>query len=716
MRILLTAWTMLILGLFACSMDYDEFGESPYHQFSGIVFEEQDGEATAYPDEHKMVISLKKAPDSLKRWDSVTVQSIDMSNMATLHLVESKILEFPTDSAALDSLANQVAYVEKKLKKGKRLYLPASRTLYVVIIAENGDMALWQLQLNVASEESEGGNSQNGDSQDGEKQSNGDEKSGGDNKSGDGEGSAAQQKSSAAEFDVLFENQARLDPLDDTLVVTFPFGTDLSKVTLDSWSVSPKASISPSPDTLKSWKESQTFKVTAEDGSVRNWTLKLAVAKATEVLSISATGQTKNASIDATKESIVLYLPSEESLKSVNIESITLSEGATHNLALMGLDLSSDKKFTVTASDGESKAEWTISAQVFKIVAPKLLSIKVGSGNVAGTIDEELGTVFFDMNYKTDLKLCSLKVQSVELSEDASADGIKAGSIYDFSREKTLTVSNSVGDSKTYTLKAGYQYPGSDFNHWINDTFGNKNDIDGWDNGNNDAIDKTKTLTVNEDEQVVKMVSQDAKVAGLFGKFASGNMLVAYFNPKGENALAMSKYDDGNELIDFGRPFYGRPKYVEFDVKYEGKGDSCDLYVILEHRSRTSNEGKNQYRTSNDVNTMVASAWYRATTVTSTDDPDVVSITDASRSGYKTIRLAFKYGKPITGSPIFKSSLFSTSLKNSKGIDNHVVQTESPDNFDVTHIRVVMASSALGNEYKGTVGATLWADEMRLIY
>ena len=199
-------------------------------------------------------------------------------------------------------------------------------------------------------------------------------------------------------------------------------------------------------------------------------------------------------------------------------------------------------------------------------------------------------------------------------------------------------------------------------------------------------------------------------------KFASGNMLIAYFNPKDVSALSMAGYDDGNELIDFGRPFYGRPKYVEFDVKYEGKGDSCDLYVILEHRSRTSNEGKNQYRTSSDVNTMVASAWYRAKTVESEDDPDVVSITDAERSGYKTIRLAFKYGEPEEGSPIFNSSVLTKGLKNKNGIDNHLDVTDSPDDFDVTHIRAVMASSALGNLYKGEVGATLWVDEMRLIY
>jgi hypothetical protein len=206
------------------------------------------------------------------------------------------------------------------------------------------------------------------------------------------------------------------------------------------------------------------------------------------------------------------------------------------------------------------------------------------------------------------------------------------------------------------------------------------------------------------------------------GKIASGNMLIAKFNPKNVAPANMASYDDGNELIDFGKPFYGRPKYVEFDVKYEGQGDSCDLYLMLESRLdkdgniRTANNGSNVGRVSSDVNTLVASAWYRAKNVTSEDDPDVVSISDASRSGYKTIRLAIHYGPPLTGSPIYASRAFATSLMDNDGIDNHVVETGTPDQFPVTHIRVVMASSAMGNEYTGVVGATLLVDEMRLIY
>lgn len=716
MRILLTAWILLMFGLLACSADYDEFGESPYRKLDEVHFAEESEGIQVFADEHKVVITLEERSDSLATWDSVTIESIDISHMATLHLVESKILEFPTDSAAMDSLAKTLAYSEKKLKKGSKIRIPASQIVYVVVVAEDGTPALWQIQFVISGVEpssNEGSESgENSESKDGSEGQESSDKGG--SKDTDQNGTES-SKSSEKGLWLSFNGQARLDTLGDTLAVKFPLGTDLTKMALADWNVSDKASVTPEPDKVTEWKTGVSFTVTAEDGSTAKWIVRFTVATATEVLSISAKDQTKNALIDDVAGTVLLYLADEGAKKSVTIDNIVLSEGATHNLKLSGLDLSSPVKFTVTASDGESKADWTISAQVFKIVPPKLESITIGAGQVTGVIDQESGNVFFEMNYKKDLNLRSLKVQSMTLSEGASVQDIKAGSSYNFSKVKTITVANEQGETKTYTLQAGYQYPGSDFNHWVADDFGNTNDIDGWDNGNNSALDKTKTLTVNEDKQIVKMESKDAKILGI-GRFASGNMLVAYFNPKNVGTMNMTKYDDGNELIDFGRPFYARPKYVEFDVKYEGKGDSCDLYVLLENRSRTSNEGKNQYRTSSDENTLVASAWYRATTVTSTDDPDVVSITDAARSGYKTIRLAFKYGEPDSKSPIYSSSVFTKALKNSAGIDNHLVKTDSPDNFDVTHIRVVMASSALGNLYKGTVGATLWADEMRLIY
>lgn len=781
-------WIAVVIALFfGCSADYDEFGESPYHKLDEIHFAEEAGGIQVFADEHKVVITLEERSDSLAAWDSVTIESIDISHMASLHLVESKILEFPTDSAAFDSLARQVAYVEKKLKKGSRIRLPASRVIYVVVIAENGDMTIWKIQFEIPGEESQTDSTEeNGEGKSEDKKEEAskssdnsislefkdavDTKASGDtiyvtypqgfdiktatlsNVSVPGgakvspdpksvkdwstpqkfkvtaeDGSeknwvvvVSSIKNNATDLQLLFKDQFKVNRSQDTIYIKLKNGSSVGAAAIDSWSVSEGAAVDPKPDAVKVWTDYQSFKVTAEDGSVKTWVLSLSVAAADEkvssdkeLVSISAAGEESAASIEKSKNFVELHLAADADPSAVKV-TLKVSETASHNLPET-VDLRSPVTFTITAEDASSET-WTLSASV-PSVPPRILSMKIAGKTAKIDSTQDNGGLTYNVHYD-DLTfladLTKLAVSDIELTKGASISGVTDGGSYDLGRGVKVVVSNG-SESVEYEIRAGYQYPGSDFNHWVADDFGNKNDIEGWDNGNNSALDVTKTLTVNENEQIIKMKSQDAKILGI-GRFASGNMLVAYFNPKKVSTTGMTKYDDGNELIDFGRPFYGRPRYVEFDVKYEGKGDSCDLYVLLENRSRTSNEGKNQYRTSSDKNTLVASAWYRATTVTSTDDPDVVSIKDASRSGYKTIRLAFKYGEPDSWSPIYNSSVFTKALKNSAGIDNHLDKTSSPDSFDVTHIRVVMASSAMGNLYKGTVGATLWADEMRLIY
>ncbi len=568
----------LCAALFGCTADYDTFGQSDYRVFNEIAFEEGESGAMLYADEHKIVVSLDEIPDSLETWDSATISLLDISSMATLHLVDGKFKEFPSDSAALDSLAQELSYAKDRLHEGDKVRIPSSGMVYLMLVSESGIPSLWQVVFEIPEKKVKSSSSKK--------------------ESGD-----ADAKSSSS---------------------------------------------------------------SAKEGS-----------------SSSKTGGSSSGKSDASSSS-------------------KEPAGSSSSVKGDGSASSGDGNSSAGGDEPESSSSVAVPAN-----APKLLRLIAGAGEVEAEIDQDAGTAFLNMNYAIDLDLRDLEIKGLELSDGATAS-VKVGESYNFARGLKVTLEND-GVERTYTVKAGYQYPGSDFNTWVKDDFNNMNDIDGWDNGNNSYA---KELTTNaEGKSVIKMESQTAVI-----KFASGNMLVAYFNPKGVSAISMAGYEDGNELIDFGRPFYGRPKYVEFDVKYDGKKDSCDLYVILENRSRTSNEGKNQYRTSSDVNTMVASAWYRATTVESEDDPDVVSITDAERSGYKTIRLAFKYGEPHDNSPIHNSSVFTKKLLNSAGIDNHVVPTDSPDEFDVTHIRVVMASSALGNLYKGSVGATLWADEMRLIY
>lgn len=616
--------------------------------------------------------------------------------------------------------------------------------------------------------------------------------------------------SSETDLQIVFEKQLKFAKSNETIAVKLENGTEIASAKVKTFEISAGAKIKPLPDTVSKWEKSQMFTVTAEDGTVKEWIVSLAIAEKDEkassdkeLVSISAEGEIEKATVKTSEKTVVLHLASAEARSQVML-SIELSATASHNFGSVPVNLMSEKTLTITAEDGStvnwkitadypvsaeanilmfstddfaSKVDinlashkitleipygealdevyftatysegakltspksgfinlengtaeivvtaanganvtWTVTASV-SVPEPQITYIAIGNeSKVAGKIDQDAGTIFFNVDYAKDLNLRSLSVKQMTFSDGANTDDIKVGENYDFAMEKTVTVKNSSGKSKTYKLQAGYQYPGSNFNTWKNDVYGNMNAVDGWDNGNNDYA---KELTTSvEGGTVVKMESQNAVV-----KFASGNMLIAKFNPLNVVAKDMAGYDDGNELIDFGKPFYGRPKFVEFDVKYEGKGDSCDLYLVLESRLtsdgsiRTANEGANRYRSSSDVNTLVASAWYRAKTDNDKSDPDVVSIKDASRSGYKTIRLAIHYGIPLENSPIYSSQTFSTELKHPKnGIDNHLEKTDKPGNFPVTHIRVVMASSALGNIYKGSVGATLYVDEMRLIY
>lgn len=906
----------MILALSACTEDYDAFGASDYRTLDELVFENQDGDARIFSDEHKIQVTLVAPSDSFV-WDSVKVKKIGVSHFASLHLVESKVRSFPPDSAKLDSIANKVAYSKEKLSKGSKIRLSSSRTVYVIVVSESGKTAIWQIVFELqggdveSSQESEDSGDDSENSGNAKSTSSSSSKKGESSSSGKSKDSKAESSSSEAVldsnvsfgikfvdqlesreagdtihvilahgadlsklmvdtseafvfrkssldsnptkvkdwskvqkfvvtsesgasknwyvdvstlpssekfFEIIFKNELKSNRNGDTIVVRLKNGSDVGKASVASWSVSDGASISPKPDSVKSWSKLQKFEIVAEDGSKVKWYVTVVEAEADEVVSdekelvsVTAKDEVRAATIDESKKTVVVHMKKPEDLAEVEL-SIKVSPSAYINLESK-VDLRQPQKLIITAED-KSTAEWTVSGDYVKLsdaeilaftldnaangfsaevnldaekktisfavpfkyesklskvyfdaeyseaarkgtpaedfldlsdgsaeivvvaedgteatwtvsvtvvetvsVPPRLLSMKIaGSTAVIDSADEGGGRVFHvhydNLTYLADLK--NLVVSDIELTDGATVSGISEGNAFDLSRGLSVSVSNGE-ETAEYVVQAGYQYPGSDFNHWVKDAFDRKNDIDGWDNGNNDAISSTKTLTVNENEQIIKMESINATVFGI-GRFASGNMFIGYFNPKGVGTLKLTGYNDGNELIDFGRPFSGRPRFVEFDVKYQGKGDSCDLYIILEHRSRTSDEGKNQYRTSSDVNTLIASAWYRATTVTSEDDPDVVSITDASRAGYKTVRLALKYGVPLAGSPIYKSSVFNKKLKNTNGIDNHMVQTESPDDFDVTHIRIVMASSALGNLYEGSVGATLWADEVRLFY
>ena len=544
---------MMLLG--ACTADYDTFDSSDYRELKEIAVAEQDGSPAIYSEQHRIEFDLVEVPDSLDTWDSVTLEDLNLSHFASLHLVDGDIDEFPKDSAGLDSLAKKVKYSKETIESGMKIRVPSSHVLYVVVVSESGKKSVWQLTFNIPNVEPESGS----------------------------ESSSSSAKSSSS----------------------------------------------------------------TEDKS-------------------SSSKKSGKSSSSGSKESSSSSQKSDESGSSAS-----------------------------TSSSSESDEPDTAEA-------PKILAFSI-AGNDA-VIDEESKSIHVDdLAFRTDLT--ALELSAMEVSEGATAN-VTVGESYDFGAGVQVKVTNE-DESVTYSVKAGYQLPGENFNSW------NKNDVSPdsiWGNANT-------ILTTTEKKTSGSMIGAMIKTGSALTKIASGSLYTADFNPNGVGTLSMassSTWPDGNELLDFGKPFAARPEYMEVKFSYEGKGDSCDIYILLENR--TGN--KNVNRKSTDVNTLVASAWFRSTKADNSgrENPDIVSVSEPDENGMRTLRLKLKYGEPLEGSPIENSSTFDTKLKSSNkaAINNGLVQGTGEE--PVTHIRVVFASSADGNHYKGVSGATLIVDDLKLIY
>lgn len=450
--------------------------------------------------------------------------------------------------------------------------------------------------------------------------------------------------------------------------------------------------------------------VVSESGKKSIWKLILNVPES-EKSSSSVKNATSSSSAKKTSSSSAKKATSSSSAKSATSSSSAKSAASSSSAGNSSGKSSSSSLGSSSSKDGKpvesssSVANELLgsSDSVSESPAPRILSLSIAGKSAE--FDEDRKTFHVDdLDFRTDLT--SLELSEMELSEGATAN-VEVGDSYDFGAGIQVTVTNANDESETYTVKAGYQLPGSNFNSWKGDDvtpdsiWGNANTI----------------LTTTEKITSGSMIGAKIQTSSALTKTASGSLYTAVFNPKGVGTLSMassSTWPDGNELLDFGKPFNARPEFMEVKFSYEGKGDSCDIYILLENRTGD----KNVNRKSSDVNKLVASAWFRSTKADNSDreNPDVVSVSAPDENKMRTLRLKLQYGEPLAGSPIENSSTFNTKLEssNKSAINNGLVQGFGDE--PVTHIRVVFASSADGNHYKGTKGAILVIDEMKLIY
>lgn len=451
--------------------------------------------------------------------------------------------------------------------------------------------------------------------------------------------------------------------------------------------------------------------VVSESGKKSIWQLVLNVP---ELEPVSSSSSAKSAKSSSSTKSAASSSASSSSTKSAT--SSSASSSSTKKSSSSNSDESRESSDSSESSDSQdsssSDAEEPVessdsreskSSDSREAPTPRILSLSIAGKSAEFDADRKTFHVD-DLDFRTDLT--ALELSEMELSEGATAN-VEVGESYDFGAGVQVIVTNANDESETYTIKAGYQLPGSNFNFWKGD---NVTPDSIWGNANT-------ILTTTEKITSGSMIGAKIQTSSALTKTASGSLYTADFNPKGVGTLSMassSTWPDGNELLDFGKPFNARPEFMEVKFSYDGKGDSCDIYILLENRIGD----KNVNRKSSDVNKLVASAWFRSTKADNSgrENPDVVSVSEPDENKMRTLRLKLQYGEPLAGSPIENSSTFNTKLEssNKSAINNGLVQGTGDE--PVTHIRVVFASSADGNHYKGTKGAILVIDEMKLIY
>ena len=198
----------------------------------------------------------------------------------------------------------------------------------------------------------------------------------------------------SAEADLVVD--VTINTVDHTVTLTLkPFSEPNSIIATTE--LSPGATISPADgEGIDINSGSATYTVTAEDGiTTQEWTVNTDVLLSTEadILSFELPGQVGEAFIDDNNFSIIVFFSSDRDLTSLT-PSFEASRAATVSPTTgEAQNFSSDIVYTVTAQDGVTTQDWTVSAVIQR---PFITSWNSSGGDLTISINESEN---YDFNY-----------------------------------------------------------------------------------------------------------------------------------------------------------------------------------------------------------------------------------------------------------------------------------------------------------------------------
>ncbi|MCT4637319.1 MAG: DUF5018 domain-containing protein [Bacteroidales bacterium] len=158
---------------------------------------------------------------------------------------------------------------------------------------------------------------------------------------------------------------ANIDNSAKTVKATVAHGTDVTNLAI-TYTLSYGATIAPDPTTVTDYSSAVNFKVTAEDGKASaDWTVTITIApkKSTEAMITAATVPSivGEVAIDNSAKTIKANVTKGTDLTNLAV-TYTVSDKATISPDPATVkDYSAPVKFTVTAEDGTTSVEWTVT-------------------------------------------------------------------------------------------------------------------------------------------------------------------------------------------------------------------------------------------------------------------------------------------------------------------------------------------------------------------
>ncbi len=471
--------------------------------------------------------------------------------------------------------------------------------------------------------------------------------------------------------------------------------------------------ISPTEDyILNDINSVKEFKVRAEDGTLKDWQIKLRFAG-----TLNNEARVESFRITSYKGAKGLLQMETQGVINHEQKTITLTVNSggkdlplTFNAAVsisykasfVGVQytesykwtfnaLNETKKIVVRSEDGNTENTYTVSiidnspaaSSDAELINMRATGFASGYTVSKTDVDNNSHTITFTITAKGSGPFSF--TPQLTVSEGATTEGIISGTKVTFasmSDVKTFYVVAEDGQNRTeWNIRILYvpQIANGDMEKWSTDRY-NKKVPTGWSSSNNSITTAVQPNSSSVDGSTCAYL----ETTSVLGNIAGGSIFLGWFK------MDLGQLSEPKKMSHFGIPFDAYPTAVTADLKYVSGGKG-DLACVEIHMLNYTGSGELDYHTfgSKDANGIYRADPSRESGITvvghGRDEFDTTN-------GWVTKRLpvTWYYDNPLTG--------------------------YTKEKLPVTHIYVSYCTSYRADQIEGAVGSKMWVDNVRLEY